>query len=331
MLPEKVRKSNIAAGVWFISMFALIYVVVSGDGGNIWDDGDLLGIAIFSVHAISLFTALWCYAEAKGYSGLLGVGLAFLYALGLIILLFLPDKTKAVDKSGEYAVDESPPIVPFEKQGNYFVRLFAGDVPLVVTYWVWGGILGAVLTVVAGAIEFNYASIITKPYGATLVRAFYWLVLAYAIFIWVAIWRSAGKYQGSGWGVVARVMVVMGVLSTLGAFIQGFDEEASTAEEVRMMNNSLPTMLDDSTRLDAVEYDSDMDTLMYLHTMVDGSVDEYDTAYFRDAVKKNIVTNLCESGDTRPFLRNGTTYAYSYVDMHGAQIADVIVTESDCN
>ena len=38
-------------------------------------------------------------------------------------------------------------------------------------------------------------------------------VLAYTVFISVAIWRSAAKYKGSElWAVLARVMVVIGLI-----------------------------------------------------------------------------------------------------------------------
>jgi hypothetical protein len=223
----------------------------------------------------------------------------------------------------------SPTIEPFQKQGNYFVRLFDGDIPLIVTYWVWGGLVGGL--VVGGIsliIELNYAAIIVKPYGTLMVNTFFWLALAYAIFIWVAIWRSAGKYRGGSWGVVARVMVVFGIISTLGALAQWMDKESSIAEEVRMMNASLPTMLDASTRLDSLDYESEM--VIYFNTIVDRTVDEFDVEYFHEIMKASIVDNLCASSDTRRYLHDGIAYAYSYADMNDARITDVIVTDVDC-
>ena len=87
--------ANIAAGVWLISIFVLLGVTGTGQiKGNIWDEVDLLGIAVFLTYAISLMIALWFYAKAKGYSGVLAILLFFLSVLGLIILLVLPDKLK---------------------------------------------------------------------------------------------------------------------------------------------------------------------------------------------------------------------------------------------
>ena len=53
-------------------------------------------VIIFYVCGLAFSYALWCYAKAKGYWGILGIGLAFLGIIGLIILLALPDKRKDV-------------------------------------------------------------------------------------------------------------------------------------------------------------------------------------------------------------------------------------------
>jgi hypothetical protein len=333
MLPEKARKSNIAAAVWFLSMFALIAVITSDDGGNIWDEGDWLGILVFSIHGISLFAALWYYAEAKGYSGFVGIGLAFLYALGLLILLVLPDKTKEPETQASANEDPQKYVDEYlQKTGNLIIRVFNGDVSLPITYWVWGGLGGVVFVVANALVEFNYAQIIIHDYGEPFIWIIFWVGIAYAIFAWIAIWRSAGKYKGKFWGTAARVMVVAGGLGSMSRiatdFSQDPNDEASLREQARMMNASLPIMLDAGTRYDSVVYEPNQ--LIHTYTIVDSTRDEYDVDYFVEIMTSDLATSLCDDADTKAMLASGVTLVYSYSDRAGIGVADIIISNSDC-
>lgn len=215
---------------------------------------------------------------------------------------------------------------------NIFVRVFSGDVSLPITYWVWGG-LGNVISAGAYAvIEFNYASIVMSPYGDVFLNSFYAIVLAYVVFIWVAVWRSAGKYQGSGWGAVARFMVALSILGLVSEFVtglnQGPDDEASIAEEMRLFDLSLPTMLDESTRMDSVTYDNDR--IVFNHTIIDSTIDEFDVDSFNEIIRANLTESLCVDPDTKDALDFGTRYAYAFVDMNGISITEIDIDLADC-
>ncbi len=56
------KLSNIAASVWFISLFALLVLIPSTEG-NIWDNHDYLQITVFSIYGISFFCGLWFFAK----------------------------------------------------------------------------------------------------------------------------------------------------------------------------------------------------------------------------------------------------------------------------
>lgn len=92
MVEAHERKANAAAGLWIITLIALV-VILTGYDGNIWENGDWLTMTAVSVHAATLFAALWFYAKAKGYWGILGASLFFLSYVGLAILLCLPDRS----------------------------------------------------------------------------------------------------------------------------------------------------------------------------------------------------------------------------------------------
>jgi drug/metabolite transporter (DMT)-like permease len=91
MLVKYKKQANIAAGVWLVTLVALLAVFPSTKG-NIWESGDVLGMVLVSTSIGAFWFSFWAYAKAKGYSGFLGLVLPLLSVLGLIILAVLRDK-----------------------------------------------------------------------------------------------------------------------------------------------------------------------------------------------------------------------------------------------
>ena len=102
--------------------------------------------------------------------------------------------------------------IPAAPSGPYLTRLWRGEVPLAETYLAWGVALGLLLFL-----------LFRLTYGILLeIRLLLlFLAFAHAVFISVAIWRSAGRYTGPTiWGVLARVVVVLRILRALSLLIQ---------------------------------------------------------------------------------------------------------------
>jgi membrane protease YdiL (CAAX protease family) len=95
MIEAHKKKANIAAGIWLVTVVTILVMVFTGNmEGNIWDTGNVPAIAVMTAQALSFLAALWWYAKAKGYWGVLGIGLALLNLIGLIIIAVLPDRRK---------------------------------------------------------------------------------------------------------------------------------------------------------------------------------------------------------------------------------------------
>ncbi len=93
--------------------------------------------------------------------------------------------------------------------------LWRGDIPLVVTYWLYG-VLGSLLLRIPLLIWEEYPP--TSPVLAGVVLAYFVMIVVYTVFIAVAIWRAATKYKGSSWwwSGLAKIAVVAGVVSMMG-------------------------------------------------------------------------------------------------------------------
>ena len=112
------------------------------------------------------------------------------------------------DASGDgdgVLADSGTESVPAVRQPSaYVVRLWRGDVPLATTYWVWGLAVN-----VAWLIVIVLTAATDAPMLGLIVSL---LALSYAVFITVAIWRSAGRYKGKRiWAELARIAVAIGV------------------------------------------------------------------------------------------------------------------------
>lgn len=104
--------------------------------------------------------------------------------------------------------------------------LWHGKVSLAKTYWIYGVIFSNIVGVLIGylmdlaALEGFFSAVI-------LLLIIY---LAIVVHVLVSIWRSAGTYilnknqlsKSTFWGYVARVMVVLGALLVVSAFVQGY-------------------------------------------------------------------------------------------------------------
>ena len=102
-----------------------------------------------------------------------------------------------------------PPLQP--PQGPYARRLWRGEIPLPVTYWIWG---------VAGSITQAVLVRVIKP-SPLIDFMLIPFAFAYSAFIWVATWRSSGHYPGPRvWAHLARVAVVGGIVMMLLAILR---------------------------------------------------------------------------------------------------------------
>lgn len=151
------------------------------------------------------------------------------------------DRSTAPSEETPVSTRTSPllPYVPDQGRRSYIARHWRGELSLPLSYWVNGGLLGvivgAVISVIAAVIM--YEQIDEQPVPALVLMCAIWFCLA-LIMLWqaVGIWRSATRYRAAGsgpWGGIAKIMVALGVASTLWQFFSaGLPQIAGIAEIV---------------------------------------------------------------------------------------------------
>ena len=88
---------------------------------------------------------------------------------------------------------------------DIFKKVFNGDERLVITFWVWGFVGSIVYGFTLGLV------LVILGMASTLIISL--LQLPWFAFIWISIWRSAGKYKGpQHWALIAKILVGLGVV-----------------------------------------------------------------------------------------------------------------------
>ena len=99
------------------------------------------------------------------------------------------------------------------KKINFFVRFWNGQLSLPMSYWGVGIGFGIIFGIIVGL----FVGIMGMSDDAM-----YGFIIPFQIFTVVGIWRSSNNYKGPKfWAVLAKIAIVLGVLSNFGQMLAG--------------------------------------------------------------------------------------------------------------
>ncbi len=82
------------------------------------------------------------------------------------------------------------------KVTKYLIKLYKGDIPLYITFWIFGMLIGHLLMTLVNTVVNLYMYQIIVYELQWLILLIFIILMLYNIFILIAIWRSSNKYQG---------------------------------------------------------------------------------------------------------------------------------------
>ena len=96
---------------------------------------------------------------------------------------------------------------------NFFVKFWNGDLSLPMSYWLVGIVFSVVVGFVIGVIVIAAGLHEDAMFG---------FLIPWYVYTTVGIWRSSNKYKGPKfWAILAKIVVILGVLSALGQLLTG--------------------------------------------------------------------------------------------------------------
>ncbi|MCG8529909.1 MAG: hypothetical protein MI749_04515 [Desulfovibrionales bacterium] len=103
---------------------------------------------------------------------------------------------------------------------DIFKKLWRGDLPLYVTFWLFGMIIGTILSVLVT----NYALEPVTGTGTATIIIWLGIAILYTGFMCVSLWRSADKYKGAAiWSICARFYSAILFLSFISFIVDIFN------------------------------------------------------------------------------------------------------------
>jgi len=132
---------------------------------------------------------------------------------GLATARFPPVEPPALPNAPPPLPPHPPVAAKPPKRRNFLSAHWHGDLPLVVSYW----INLVLVTLIARGLLAGLGTLdwqrhpLTWAIAATTTAVL--ICLGIAVWQYVGVWRAAGR-SGSGWGVVARIMVVVGCVGS---------------------------------------------------------------------------------------------------------------------
>ena len=210
-------------------------------------------------------------------------------------------------------------------------RLWRGEVSLAKTYWLYGVLLIALISV---PLRLYNHSLESDPIGTVQKwgnATWYILIVVshtYALFIYVAIWRSANNYTGRKlWAALAKIFVLFGLVmmaGTVGKFVTNLNtsptlELKQTAE---MLNRGLPKMVNEVTQFYHVSTDEMQLTLHFRLIGREFSVDDV------RRMEPGVVATGCD--DLKSDLEKGYTFLFSYRAQDNSLLGTIEVSRGKC-
>ena len=100
------------------------------------------------------------------------------------------------------------------------------------------------------------------------------------------------------------------------------------SEAAEKMNEGLPEMVDDISRLDRVAY-SNL-TFTHYYTVVGLSDVEFSQEYTEEVLKDFFTSNACGDQQSRNAMQDGLMFACEFASESGEKLATVDITYADC-
>lgn len=213
------------------------------------------------------------------------------------------------------------------KRRNLFSRLWHGELSLGVTYWVFGVLIGNVI----GAMLYLAAAAQTSVPAAL---SFVAPVIAYSIFMAVAIWRSAKRYRATKQrrilASLAQFAALMSVLSAIGSvshLLPGLEPDEDLQSAIDTENKNAPKMVEDGLRFEKASRVRRV--FFYDFTLTKVTADQI-SATAKDQVSPTLQKNACNNSGTKRLLLSLDRMVYRFQDRNGRPAFQVDLTKADC-
>ncbi len=204
---------------------------------------------------------------------------------------------------------------------KYLFKLVKGQIPLKITFWVWFILVTLILEYFITP-NFNLDNSLTLIYFA--------LILVYTFFIFIAIFKSANRFEGSKiWGYLAKIAITINLFFNITFFMDNFEshylEDYSINKEIEYFKENLPITVDSNTQLVDINKNDKIISYVYKFLRFD-SLDQR----AKRKLKKQVQNSLCEADSTLEILKKDYILNYKYINKDENNLITIITDKTAC-
>jgi len=209
---------------------------------------------------------------------------------------------------------------------QYIKKLLKGEVPLFISFWFWF-IFVSFLIEVFFQIESSENSFYETNYFQLFL---YLIILVYSILIFMIIFKSANRYQGSKtWSFLSKTIITINLFFSLSYFVDiikfYFLEDYAIEKEIESFKSSLPMQVDSvSILIDIYKKDK---TIFYNYQLFNTTLNEESD---KNKFKKQIQNSLCEDETSLTLLKKDYILDYEYSNEQEEKIIKIQTKKEDC-
>ena len=209
---------------------------------------------------------------------------------------------------------------------KYFKKLFKGEVPLYIVFWFWFIFISFFIEVF-----FQIESSTNTFYETNYFQLFlYLIILTYSILIFIFVFKSANKYQGSKiWSFLAKIIISINLFLSLSYSTDimefYFLEDYAIEKEIKEFKKTLPMQVDSVSIL--IDIYKKNKTIFYNYQLFNVSINEEND---KNRFKKQIQNSLCEDEVSLSLLKKDYILDYEYINEKEEKVINIQTKKEDC-
>jgi len=209
---------------------------------------------------------------------------------------------------------------------SYFKKLISGEISLLVVFWFWFISLSFLFEIAFDLIFIQNQLIDTyvKQFS------FYLLLLLYSILIFVIVYKSANKYEGSkAWSFLAKIIVTINLFFSLSFFndivTSHFFEDYAIEKDIEEFKSNLPIQVDSSSVL--IDIYKENKIIFYNYQLFQVYLEKESD---RNRFKKQIQDSLCDDKNSLDLLKKDYILNYEYINEKEEKIINIQTKKENC-
>jgi hypothetical protein len=218
------------------------------------------------------------------------------------------------------------------KNSNFIIKLFNGEISLLLTFWVFGVGFHSIIRLINFYINSHYIEIMSQSNADLYIKIFYATSILLSLFFAICIWNSANKSNISRvTAITAQILAFVGLFSLFSDMYKniGANEDVRIQQQITLTNLTLPKMIDENKRFDNLSLINR--NIYHNYTLVTMNQKLFKEQEFVEDMWPILIQTVCNDPDSKKILEDNRFIYYTYKDLTNNLLTEIKIDLIDCN